>query len=51
MRRDGKHNFYRLVPTRLEQFITNFSGSAPGQPARVFFEGFELRYTPPEVQS
>lgn len=46
MRRDGKHNFYRLVPTRLEQFITTFSGSAPGQPARVCFEGFELRYTP-----
>lgn len=46
MRRDGKHNFYRLVPTRLEQFITMFSGSTPGQPARVCFEGFELKYTP-----
>ncbi len=46
MRRDGKHNFYRLVPARLEQFITTFSGSTPGQPARVCFEDFELRYTP-----
>jgi ArsR family transcriptional regulator len=44
MRRDGKHNFYRLVPTRLEQFIQTFSGSLPGQPARICFEGFELRY-------
>jgi ArsR family transcriptional regulator len=46
MRRAGKHNFYRLVPTRFEQFITTFSGGMPGQPARVCFEGFELRYTP-----
>jgi ArsR family transcriptional regulator, arsenate/arsenite/antimonite-responsive transcriptional repressor len=46
MRRDGKHNFYRLVPTRLEQFMTTFSGGASGQQARVCFEGFELRYTP-----
>lgn len=48
MRRDGKHNFYRLVSTRLQQFITTFSGGAPGQPARVCFEGFEVRYTPHE---
>ena len=48
MRRDGKHNFYRLVHTRLQQFITTFSGGAPGQPARVCFEGFEVRYTPHE---
>jgi ArsR family transcriptional regulator len=51
MRRDGKHNFYRLVPTRLEQLITQFSGTAPGQPARVCFEGFELRYTPHGTQA
>jgi ArsR family transcriptional regulator len=49
MRRDGKHNFYRLVSTRLEQFIATFSGGTPGQPARVCFEGFELRYTPHEM--
>jgi ArsR family transcriptional regulator, arsenate/arsenite/antimonite-responsive transcriptional repressor len=48
MRRDGKHNFYRLVPTRLEEFIGLFSGTTPGQPARVCFEGFELRFTPPQ---
>ena len=50
MRRDGKHNFYRLVPTRLQQFISLFAGVEPGQPARVCFEGFELRYTPHERQ-
>ena len=46
MRRDGKHNFYRLVPAKLEQLITLFFGGVPGQPARVCFEGFELRYVP-----
>jgi ArsR family transcriptional regulator len=46
MRRDGKHNFYRLIPTKLEQLITLFFGSVPGQPARICFEGFELRYAP-----
>jgi ArsR family transcriptional regulator len=48
MRRDGKHNFYRLVPTRLEQFVTAFSGGMPGQSARILFDGFELRYSPHE---
>ena len=46
MRRDGKHNFYRLVSTRLQQFITTFAGSESGQPARLCFEGFEIRYSP-----
>lgn len=46
MRRDGKHNYYQLVPTRLEQLIQSLAGSELGQPARVCFEGFELRYTP-----
>lgn len=51
MRRDGKHNFYRLVSTRLQQFITTFAGSEAGQPARLCFEGFEIRYTPVEQRS
>jgi ArsR family transcriptional regulator len=46
MRRAGKHNFYHLVPTKLEQLITLFFGGVPGQPARVCFDGFELRYAP-----
>lgn len=46
MRRDGKHNFYRLIPQKLEQLITIFFGSSPGQSARVCFDGFELRYAP-----
>lgn len=46
MRRDGKHNFYRLMPAKLEQLITMFFGGSPGQPARVCFDGFELRYAP-----
>lgn len=51
MRRDGKHNFYRLIPEKLEQLITMFFGSSPGQSARVCFDGFELRYAPESPQS
>jgi ArsR family transcriptional regulator len=46
MRRDGKHNFYRLIPSKLEQLITMYFGGSPGQPARICFDGFELRYAP-----
>jgi ArsR family transcriptional regulator len=46
LRRDGKHNFSRLMPDRLEQLITLSFGSSPGQHARICFDGFELRYAP-----
>lgn len=46
MRRDGKHNYYHLVPAKLEQLVTMFFGGSPGHPGRVSFEGFELRYAP-----
>jgi ArsR family transcriptional regulator len=51
MRRDGKHNYYRLVPARLEQLITMYFGSSPGHAARICFDGFELRYAPATAQS
>src|SRR5262245_26516884 len=35
MRREGKHNFYRLIPAKLEQLITMYFGSSPGFPARI----------------
>jgi ArsR family transcriptional regulator len=46
MRRDGKHNYYLLAPAAFEQLITMYLGSSPGQPARICFDGFELRYAP-----
>jgi len=46
MRRDGKHNFYRLIPSQIEQLVATYFGSTPGQPGRLCFDGFELRYCP-----
>lgn len=46
MRRDGKHNFYRLVRRRFEQLIETVRGTAPTASFRICFENFELRYAP-----
>ncbi|MGE0757045.1 MAG: ArsR/SmtB family transcription factor [Pirellulaceae bacterium] len=46
MRRDGKHNFYRLIPARLEQLVRTYFGGSPEQTMRLCFDKFELRYVP-----
>lgn len=46
MRRDGKHNFYRLIPARLEQLVLTYFGGSPEQTTRLCFDKFELRYVP-----
>jgi ArsR family transcriptional regulator len=51
MRREGKHNFYRLVPARLEQLVTTYFGGSPGHPASICFDGFKLRYAPSDTAS
>jgi ArsR family transcriptional regulator len=45
MRRDGKHNFYRLMPQRLEELTSLiFSVSTTG-PNRIQFKDFALSYS------
>ncbi|MBI2477901.1 MAG: metalloregulator ArsR/SmtB family transcription factor [Planctomycetia bacterium] len=44
MRRDGKHNYYRVVPKEFEALIARVFQASEASPLRVCFERFELRY-------
>lgn len=43
MRRDGKHNFYRLLPQRFEEALRSVFQLLPGEEIR--FEDFVLTFT------
>ncbi len=47
-RRDGKHNFYRLVSERMQEFAEVVFSSAPNEDGRVSFDTFSLNYTKTE---
>jgi ArsR family transcriptional regulator len=51
MRRDGKHNYYRVLLKRFEELIGLLFNSTQGDPPRIRFEDFELRYTPIQPES
>ena len=40
MRRDGKHNFYRLLPKRFEEFLRMIFEVVPGEASEIRFEDF-----------
>jgi len=42
MRRDGKHNFYRLLPKRFEEFLRMIFEVVPGEASEIRFEDFVL---------
>ncbi len=44
MRRDGKHNYYRVLPKEFEELIARVFSVSAGSPFRVCFENYELRY-------
>ena len=44
-RRDGKHNFYRLVPKRAQQFVDVLFGGPPDQPRRFRLDDGVLTYS------
>ena len=44
MRRDGKHNYYRVVPKEFETLISRVFQGSEASPLRICFEKFELRY-------
>ena len=46
MRREGKHNYYRVLPKRFEELIGQMFNGSQGEPPRIRFEEFELRYAP-----
>jgi ArsR family transcriptional regulator len=43
-RRDGKHNFYHLVPKRFQHFLDMLFNVHDGQPRRVRFDTASLTY-------
>jgi ArsR family transcriptional regulator, arsenate/arsenite/antimonite-responsive transcriptional repressor len=43
-RRDGKHNFYHLVPRRFQHFLDTLFNVHDGQPRRVRFDSASLTY-------
>ena len=44
-RRDGKHNFYHLVPKRFQHFLDRLFAVKPEQPRRIRIENALLTYS------
>lgn len=47
LRRDGKHNFYRLNPEGFHQLLDVIFASIPKTERRIRFEEYVLSYSPP----
>jgi ArsR family transcriptional regulator, arsenate/arsenite/antimonite-responsive transcriptional repressor len=45
MRRDGKHNFYRLLPRRFEELLGMIFATVPGEGQQIRLDDFVLTYT------
>ena len=50
-RRDGKHNFYRVMPQRMQQFVDLLFGGPPDQPRRFRLDNCVLTYSRDEAAS
>lgn len=44
-RRDGKHNFYRILPRRFQQFLEMVFPTSPDEQRQFRFEEWGLSYT------
>jgi ArsR family transcriptional regulator len=49
VRREGKHNFYHLLPTGFRRFLDLLFASAPQEDRRIRFDEYVLSYSPPEI--
>ena len=47
-RREGKHNYYRLVTEHLEKLLDTLFASVPAAERRLRFENYVLSYAPVE---
>lgn len=45
-RRDGKHNFYHILPRRFQELLGMIFDAAPDEDGSIRFEDFELTYAP-----
>ena len=47
-RREGKHNFYRIVTERFEGLLDMLFSNVPAEDRRIRFENYVLTYSPVE---
>lgn len=47
-RREGKHNFYRLLPERFQSLLDSVFGAVPEEDRHIRFEDYVLSYAPEE---
>lgn len=47
-RRDGKHNYYHILPQRFEEMLDAVFATVPQQDRRIRFEDYVLSYSPAE---
>jgi ArsR family transcriptional regulator len=47
-RREGKHNYYRLLPHRFQELLDLVFASVPKDERRIRFEDYVLSYAPEE---
>lgn len=45
-RRDGKHNFYRIIPKRFQELVEMFFSAAPHREHQIQLEDYVLSYEP-----
>jgi ArsR family transcriptional regulator len=45
-RRDGKHNFYRILPKRIQEMLGQIFEAAPQHRDSIRFQDYELTYAP-----
>ncbi len=45
-RRDGKHNFYRILPKKMQEMLGLIFAAAPDQHDSIRIDNYELSYTP-----
>jgi ArsR family transcriptional regulator len=43
-RRDGKHNFYHILPKRFQELMRTFFAASPHDDNRLYLEDFVLSY-------
>jgi len=46
LRREGKHNYYRLQPRRFQDLLDLVFAAVPSGERRIYFEDFVLAYQP-----
>ncbi len=49
LRREGKHNYYRLQPRRFQELLDLVFAAVPNDERRIYFEDYVLAYEPDDA--